>query len=108
MREELIPTSTRSAEIEAASLTLAAVLAGHPDLEAQLAVAEALSILCDVTPPYPPLPHPERAAERHEGVATAHAQLDAAIGTTRSVEEALRCAHARRALAALGERAEPS
>lgn len=101
-----IPTSTRTAEIEGASRTLAAVLVGHPTLEAQLAVAEALAILSDVTPPYPPLPYPEPGQELDEGVAAAAAHLDAAMLTSTSVEEILRCAHARRVLAESGSPAD--
>ena len=56
-----IETTAPAPDIEAASRTLAAILAGTPAVNDALAAAEALSILSDVITPYPPLEWPGRA-----------------------------------------------
>jgi hypothetical protein len=98
MSQPAIPTTPSSPAVEAASITLTEVLAGRLDIEHKLAVAEALAILSEVTPPYPPLPPASRVAPPSEGIPRALAFLREAIEHARSTEEAGRCAMAARAL----------
>lgn len=96
-----IPSSTPPPDIEQASRGLAAVLASDPSFDDALAAAEALSVLSDVVPPYPPLDYPAPPAvevDVEQAVAVVLAHLDVAIDSARGVEEATRCAHAARVL----------
>ena len=90
--------------IARASAALAAVLAGHPDLDTQLAAGTALAILGDVHPPYPPLPEPEAALPAARGIATALAELSRAIAASGTPEEAVRVGLAARELRELETR----
>lgn len=94
-----IPISTPPPDIAAAGRGLAAVLANDPRYEDRLAAAEALSILADVIPPYPPLEYP---AGTYVNVDAAIGEvlnhLVAAIDAGLTVEEATRCGHAARVL----------
>jgi hypothetical protein len=65
---------------------LAAVLVGDSaGVETRLVVAEALSVLGDVVPPYPPFAYPTRGTDPQVGLAAALAALDRAAATTRDV-----------------------
>jgi hypothetical protein len=101
MARPAIPTTPPPPAIEAASITLSEVLAGDLDIEQKLAVAEALAVLSDVTPPYPPLRATSGVTPLIPGVRAALASLREAIDGAHSVEEASRCAMAARALLAL-------
>jgi hypothetical protein len=88
------PVSIPSAAIEEASLALAAVLAGDPPIDDALAVSEALAVLSDVTPPYPPFPSSVPPRPLGDGLVLASAHLAKAIDAATDVEERLRCARA--------------
>lgn len=94
--------STTSPSIDRASLALAGALAGDLPLETSLTLAEALAVLSDVTPPYPPLPASVPPLPIAEGLALASAHLTEAIDAAREVEERLRCARAVGVLRELG------
>jgi hypothetical protein len=85
-----------SPEIELACRQLAAIAADNTlPLETALTVSEALAVLRDVTPPYPPLPllRPVRDVKVLTGV---RQDLAIAIQDARSEEERLRMADALR------------
>ena len=87
-----------SDEIERASRALASALASDPPIEVALTVSEALAVLADVTPPYPPLPeHHEPVDVRTAGPAAIE-DLRSALDWAHSVEERLRLAHVLRVL----------
>jgi hypothetical protein len=92
---EAMRTQPVPGHIAAACDALAAVLVGEPaDVETQLVVAEALSILGDVTPPYPPMTYPVTGCAPAQGVAAALASLDCAVDSAGDVEEATRIGRA--------------
>lgn len=96
-----IETTAPAPDVEAASRTLAAILAGTPDVDDALAAAEALSILSDVITPYPPLEYPTVTgvtADVDEAIDAALSHLDNAIVSANGNEAAARCAHAARVL----------
>lgn len=101
MSQLAIPTTAPPSAIEAASITLSEILAGRLAIEDKLAVAEALAVVSDVTPPYPPLPAASGVTSLGEGVPRALALLREAGEKAQSAEEAGRCAMAARALLAL-------
>ena len=84
--------------IERASRALASALASDPPIEVALTVSEALAVLSDVTPPYPPLPQHHERADVQKAVAAAIEDLRSALDRTKSVEERLRLAHVLRVL----------
>ena len=84
--------------ISRASTALAAVLAGHPDIETRLTVAGALAILGEVYPPYPPLPEPKAPLPPARGIATALIALSRAAAAASNPEEAIRVGLAARKL----------
>lgn len=90
----LMPISVPSAPMERASLALAGALAGNPPLETAFTLAEALAVLSDVTPPYPPLPTRVPPLPIRDGFALVSAHLTEAIDSALDVEERLRCARA--------------
>jgi hypothetical protein len=93
------PTSPPSATIEHARTVMAAILAAPLPLEDRLSVGEALSVLSDVLPPYPPLPDPEHPEpDVLVAVEDVLAMLDLAILHSRGVEEVIRCGSAARIL----------
>lgn len=86
------PTSPQTATIEHTRQVMAATLAGRLPLVDRLTLGEALSVLSDVHPPYPPLPepgHPE--PDVLAAVQDVLALLDLAIAHARDVEEVIRC-----------------
>ena len=87
-----------SDEIERASRALASALASDPPIEVALTVSEALAVLSDVTPPYPPLPQHHEPADVQTAVPAAIEDLRSALDRTKSVEERLRLAHVLRVL----------
>jgi hypothetical protein len=93
---QYLDVTVPSPEIERACQQLAALAADNTlPLETALTVSEALAVLRDVTPPYPPLPllRPVRDVT----VLTAVRQdLATAIQDASSAEERLRLADARR------------
>jgi hypothetical protein len=87
-----------SDEIERASRALASALASDPPIEVALTVSEALAVLSDVTPPYPPLPEHQEPTDVRTAVKAAIQDLRCALDRTKSVEERLRLAHVLRLL----------
>lgn len=87
--------STPSAAVSEARLALAAALASRLTLRVQLAIAEAAALLDDVFPPYEPL---AMVPATGDASATLKRAMSALAAPTASVEEALRCAAAARAL----------
>jgi hypothetical protein len=85
------PTRPATVTIEHARQVMAAVLAADLPLPDRLAVGEALSVLSDVHPPYPPLPepgHPE--PDVAAAVTDVLALLDLALRQSTSTEEVIR------------------
>ena len=87
-----------SDEIERASRALASALASDPPIEVALTVSEALAVLSDVTPPYPPLPEHQEPVDVQTAVPAAIEDLRAALERTQSADERLRLAHVLRVL----------
>ncbi len=78
---------------------IAAVLATDLPLPDRLAVGEALSVLSDVHPPYPPLPDPDRPEPDVAAALTdLLALLDLALRQSTSTEEVIRVGTAARVL----------
>jgi hypothetical protein len=103
----LMPISVPSEPIEHASLALAGALEGDLPLETSVTLAEALAVLSDVTPPYPPLLASVPPLPIAEGLALASAHLAEAIDAALDAEERLRCARALGLLSPLVARGEP-
>lgn len=92
---ELIETQPVPEHVGAACDALAGVLVGEPaDVETRLVVAEALSILGDVTPPYPPLTYPAAGVAPAQGVEAAVASLERAAAAAESVGQTIRIGRA--------------
>jgi hypothetical protein len=87
-----------SDEVERASRALASALASDPPTDVALTVSEALAVLSDVTPPYPPLPQHHEPVDIRTAVSAAIQDLRCALDQTKSVEERLRLAQVLRAL----------
>ena len=87
-----------SDEVERASRVLASALASDPPIDVALTVCEALAVLSDVTPPYPPLPLHHEPADVQTAVAAAVQDVCSARDRTQSVEERLRLAQVLRVL----------
>ena len=85
-------------EIEQASRALTSALASDPPIEVALTISEALAVLLDVTPPYPPLPHHHEPADVQTTVAAAVQNLRSAHDRMQTVEERLRLADVLRVL----------
>lgn len=102
---DAIETQPVPEHIAAACEELAAVLVGEPaDVETRLVVAEALSVLGDVTPPYPPLTYPATGSAPAQGVAAALTSLDRAVDAAADVDEATRIGRAGHELRLLAQR----
>ncbi|HEY6798064.1 MAG TPA: hypothetical protein VI248_25590 [Kineosporiaceae bacterium] len=71
--------------VEDARRVLTAVLAADPTPEDALAVSEALAVLVDVHPPYPPLGLEDDPTEPDIGIAAALALLEQAITTATDI-----------------------
>lgn len=103
-----IPTQPIPAAIDTARRALYRILNGEPeDVVDDLAVIEALAILEDVRPPYPPPPPDDVAWTLDEGLPVARAALAEAVETSRYVQEALRVALASRELPTAAPLGEP-
>lgn len=103
-----IPTQPIPPAIEAARRALHRILnAGSEDIADDLAVIEALAILEDVQPPYPPAPADDVACTLDEALPVARAALALAVQDAASIPEALRFALASRELAMIGPRQAP-
>jgi hypothetical protein len=87
-----------SDEIGRASRALASALASDPPIEVALTVSEALAVLSDVTPPYPPLPQHHEPIDVRRAVPAATQDLRSALDGTKSVAERLRLAQVLRVL----------
>lgn len=85
--------------IEHARRVMAGILAGDLPLADRLVVGEALSVLSDVHPPYPPLPHPdEPEPDVAAAVTDVLALLDLAVTQAQGTGELVRCGSAARVL----------
>lgn len=67
------------AAVDAARRVLTAVLAADPAVDDALAVSEALAVLVDVHPPYPPLGLEDDPTEPEDGIPAAMRLLGEAI-----------------------------
>ncbi len=85
-------------EVERASRSLASALASDPPLDVALVLGEALAVLSDVTPNYPPLPQHHEPVDVRTAVSAAIQDLRCARDQTKSVEERLRLAQVLRVL----------
>jgi hypothetical protein len=97
MTDTTIHTQPEPEHIAGASLALARVLAGNPDLETRLGVGAALAMLSDVHPPYPPHPVDLAPMTPDAGIAAALEALGRA-GDSRDVDDAIRIGFAAREL----------
>jgi len=91
-------TTPDSQPLDLAAQTLAAVLAGGPDVHTRLAVGAALATLDDVHPPRPPLPEPTQPIPAADGVRLALDHLTSAIAVAATIDEAVRAGLAAREL----------
>lgn len=93
------PTGLTEVTIESARQVMAGILAADLPLEDRLAVGEALSVLSDVHPPYPPLDHLQRPEpDVAAAVQDVLALLDLAMQQAHSTEVVIRCGSAARVL----------
>lgn len=82
------------AGIDAARRVLTAVLQAGPALDDALLISQALAVLLDVDPPYPPLGLEDDPAEPDAGIPAALAHLDDAAAAAESVADLCRYAPA--------------
>ena len=98
MTDTTIQTATEPAAIAAARRALAAILDADPpaspggDGETRIYVSEALALLSDVRPPYPPLPPLLQPLPSGAGIAQALTHLDEAIDQATSIADLTRIA----------------
>jgi hypothetical protein len=76
--------------VDHARRVLTAVLAASPAVDDALAVSEALAVLIDVHPPYPPLGLEDDPTEPVIGIPTALGLIDQAITAAASIPERCR------------------
>jgi hypothetical protein len=76
--------------VDAARRVLTAVLAADPAMEDALAISEALTVLLDVHPPYPPLGLEDDPTEPEQGLPAAAALLGKAIEQAGTVADLCR------------------
>ena len=81
----MTPTTPIPAPVDAARRVLAAVLAAEPAPKDALAVSEALAVLVDVHPPYPPLTQEANPEDPEDGVNAAMEMLREAIETATDI-----------------------
>lgn len=87
-----LPTQPMPPTVVRVRRLLTAVLESGPSLEDTLTVTEALDLLLDVDPPYPPLGLEDDPLEPEAGVAAALLALDHAAETAATVREITRYA----------------
>lgn len=85
-----VVTQPMPAGVEAARRVLTAVLEAGPAIEEAVTVTEALDVLLDVDPPYPPLGCQDDPTEPDVGIPAALAHLDEAAAAATSVREIAR------------------
>jgi len=78
-------TTPVPAPVDAAHRVLSAVLAAGPAPDDAAAVSEALGVLLDVHPPYPPLGAEDDPTEPDVGIPAALALLDQAVATAADI-----------------------
>jgi len=92
-----VPTQPEPAGVAAARRGLSALLRAPLSIDDELAAAEALSVLSDVAPPYPPMAAPLATPIGVDALfAEVQGSLSAAVAAASTVEEALRCSQAAR------------
>lgn len=103
-----IPTQPIPPVVDTARRALYRILnAGPEDIADDLAVIEALAILEDVRPPYPPAPADDVAWTLDEALPVARAALAEAVADAGSVPDAMRFAMVSRELGSIGPREAP-
>ena len=103
-----IPTQPIPQAVDTARRALYRLLNAEPeDIADDLAVIEALAILEDVHPPYPPAPADDVAWSLDEALPIARAALKQAVQDAGTVPDAVRFAMASRELFSIGPRATP-
>jgi len=94
-----VPTQPEPAGVAAARRGLAALLRAPLSIDDELAATEALSVMSDVAPPYPPMATPVATPFGVDALfAEVQGSLSAAVAAASTVEEALRCSQAARIL----------
>lgn len=105
MNDIEIPTQPIPPAIDTARRALYRVLNGDAeDIVDDLAVIDALAILEDIHPPYPPAPVDDVAWTLDEALPVARAALEQAVEHAGSIQETLRFAMASRELRSVGLR----
>ena len=106
MNDIEIPTQSIPPAIDTARRALYRILNGKPeDIADDLTVIDALAILEDVHPPYPPAPADDVVWTLDEGLPVARAALQQAVEHGGSIQETLRFAMASRELRSVAPRA---
>ena len=92
VHDEPVLTQPMPPAIDAARRALTAVLEAGPAVEDAVTITEALDLLLDVEPPYPPLGLEDDPTEPDDGIPAALAYLDDAAQSATSVRELTRYA----------------